>query len=466
MLRERAKIVADLLALADMGGLLVAFVVAYLLRNMLYGASRGDMSLIVHTRVLALALPIFAVSFYYCGLYQSFRLRSLLEETWCVVKACSWSTLMLILLIFFLKYDFVSRAFLVGFATVSCVSVAGQRLAIRSFARAIRAHGYNYRNIVIVGTSKRAREVAGAIREHSYWGLRILGQICEDDDSQADPSLRVLGSLRDFSTVLQGQVVDGVVLALPHDRLGEIKEAFTYCRQVGIPAYIYALPFDEVPSPVRMEELGEIKLLAFPAIPHNGYQLFWKRVFDVAASVLLLTLFAPFVLLAAILIKLSSPGPVLFRQARVGMNGRLFTCYKFRTMVHGADQMKAELTHLNEMDGPVFKIRNDPRTTRLGRFLRRTSLDELPQLFNVLAGHMSIVGPRPAVPDEVEKYEAWQRRRLSVRPGLTCLWQVNGRNRVDFETWMKLDLNYIDNWSWMLDLKIILRTIPAMLKGW
>jgi lipopolysaccharide/colanic/teichoic acid biosynthesis glycosyltransferase len=167
----------------------------------------------------------------------------------------------------------------------------------------------------------------------------------------------------------------------------------------------------------------------------------------------------------AVLIKLDSTGPVIFSQKRVGLYGRKFTLYKFRTMILGAEGIKSHFEELNEMDGPVFKIRNDPRITRLGRFLRRASLDELPQLFNVLKGDMSVVGPRPPLPEEVEKYEVWQRRRLSMKQGLTCLWQANGRNTLDFKTWMKLDLDYIDNWSWWLDLKILLRTIPAIFRG-
>lgn len=182
-------------------------------------------------------------------------------------------------------------------------------------------------------------------------------------------------------------------------------------------------------------------------------------------SLALLLLSAPLMLLAAMLVRLTSPGPAFFKQKRVGINGREFTMYKFRTMRAEAEQLKNTLLELNEMDGPVFKIRRDPRVTPLGRVLRRTSLDELPQLFNVLLGHMSMVGPRPPLPDEVRQYKLWQRRRLSVRPGLTCLWQVSGRNQVKFEKWMELDLEYIDNWSWWLDLKIMARTVPALLRG-
>ncbi|HYG61833.1 MAG TPA: sugar transferase, partial [Thermoanaerobaculia bacterium] len=193
--------------------------------------------------------------------------------------------------------------------------------------------------------------------------------------------------------------------------------------------------------------------------------LMLKRALDVALASLLLLLALPAVGLVAALIKLTSGGTVLFRQTRCGLNGRFFTLYKFRTMVEDAEERRNALLHLNEMNGPVFKLRSDPRVTWFGRFLRRFSLDELPQLWNVLRGDMSLVGPRPPIPEEVARYQRWQRRRLAMKPGLTCLWQISGRNNVDFDRWMQLDLEYIDSWSPMLDFKILLKTIPAVLSG-
>jgi lipopolysaccharide/colanic/teichoic acid biosynthesis glycosyltransferase len=199
--------------------------------------------------------------------------------------------------------------------------------------------------------------------------------------------------------------------------------------------------------------------------PHGFYQTIGKRVLDAAAALLGLILLSPLLGLIALAVKLESPGPVFYRSTRVGRQGRTFEFLKFRTMLRGADQLKAELEHLNEMDGPVFKIRDDPRVTRLGRLLRRTSLDELPQLVHVLRGEMSLVGPRPPIPEEVTQYEPWQRRRLSVTPGITCLWQVSGRNDIGFEEWMQLDMEYIDRLSLGEDLKILLLTVPAVLRG-
>jgi exopolysaccharide biosynthesis polyprenyl glycosylphosphotransferase len=211
--------------------------------------------------------------------------------------------------------------------------------------------------------------------------------------------------------------------------------------------------------------LEGVPFVTFTTTPSNDSQLAVKRVLDIALSLLLLTVTAPVMVIASIAIKLSSPGAVLFRQERIGLNGRIFTLYKFRTMIENAHQLRGEVEHLNEMSGPVFKAKSDPRITTVGRILRKFSFDEIPQLWNVVRGDMSLVGPRPPIPEEVDLYQRWQRRRLSMKPGLTCLWQVSGRNDLDFNRWMELDLQYIDNWSPLLDLKILLRTIPAVLSG-
>jgi exopolysaccharide biosynthesis polyprenyl glycosylphosphotransferase len=223
--------------------------------------------------------------------------------------------------------------------------------------------------------------------------------------------------------------------------------------------------FPHTRAAVQLEELDGMPILTYSTTPTNVLQLFAKRAIDVTVSVSLLVIALPVILAIAAAIKLSSSGAVLFRQTRCGLNGRVFTLYKFRTMVEDAEHRRRDLQHLNEMDGPVFKLRRDPRVTVVGRWLRRFSLDELPQLWNVLRGDMSLVGPRPPIPEEVAQYQRWQRRRLSMKPGLTCLWQISGRNEVDFDRWMQLDLEYIDSWSPMLDFKILLKTIPAVLSG-
>jgi exopolysaccharide biosynthesis polyprenyl glycosylphosphotransferase len=236
------------------------------------------------------------------------------------------------------------------------------------------------------------------------------------------------------------------------------------CDEEGVRTRVAVDFFPHVNSTVSLERFGETPLLTFSAAPYDEIRLLLKRMTDVAIAAAGLLVLAPWMAAIAILIRLTSPGPVIFRQVRCGLNGRLFLFYKFRSMVENAEELKKDLEHLNVRE-TVFKIPRDPRLTPIGRFLRKFSIDEWPQLWNVLRGDMSLVGPRPAVPGEVEQYKRWQRRRLRMRPGLTCLWAISGRDNVDFETWMKLDMQYIDNWSLALDWKILLRTIPRVLTG-
>ncbi len=237
------------------------------------------------------------------------------------------------------------------------------------------------------------------------------------------------------------------------------------CEEQGVNVRVVLNFFPNRISKLAVEDLEGIPMLAFSSAPSAMAPLAGKRVFDVVVSALALLLMSPLLILIAIAIKLDSPGPVFFRQRRVGLSGREFRLYKFRSMSHDAEARLSELRSRNEMDGPVFKMRDDPRVTRVGRLLRKTSLDEFPQFLNVLRGEMSVVGPRPPLPSEVRLYERWQRRRLSVKPGITCTWQVSGRNEIDFARWMDLDLHYIDNWSLWHDLKIVLLTIPAVVFG-
>ena len=248
--------------------------------------------------------------------------------------------------------------------------------------------------------------------------------------------------------------------------LPKLEDIFLLCEEMGVKTRLVLDFFPHVLARVELEELQGTPLLTFSTTPTDDFALLIKRGVDVGLSILVVVVSAVPVLLAALLIKLTSRGPVLFRQTRCGLNGRPFTLLKLRTMVHGAEERLPEVKHLNSHEGPVFKAVNDPRVTRFGRLVRRFSLDELPQLWNVLRGEMSLVGPRPPLPEEVARYERWQRRRLSMKPGVTGLWQVSGRNDIPgFEEWMALDLAYIDNWSLALDAKILLRTIPTVLSG-
>jgi exopolysaccharide biosynthesis polyprenyl glycosylphosphotransferase len=270
--------------------------------------------------------------------------------------------------------------------------------------------------------------------------------------------------LAQLPELLRRQVIDEVIFAVDSRRLPELEEVFLLCDEEGVRTRVAVDFFPHVNSQIYLDRLGSSPLLTFSATPHDEVRLLIKRVTDIALAAAALVLLAPVMLAIALLIRVTSPGPAIFRQVRCGLNGRRFVFYKFRSMCQDAEAMRSSLKHLSGRR-TAMKIPNDPRLTRLGRWLRKFSVDEWPQLWNVLKGDMSLVGPRPAIPEEVEQYKRWQRRRLRMRPGLTCLWAVNGRDAVDFETWMKLDMQYIDTWSLALDWKIILRTIPHVLSG-
>jgi exopolysaccharide biosynthesis polyprenyl glycosylphosphotransferase len=259
-------------------------------------------------------------------------------------------------------------------------------------------------------------------------------------------------------------VIDEVVFTTDTRRLADLEDILLICDEEGVRTRIAIDFFPHVNSQIHLERLGSQPLLTFSATPHDEIRLIVKRITDIVLAAAALVLLFPVMVMIVLIIRLTSPGPAIFRQGRCGLNGRRFVFYKFRSMCEDAPAMRAQVEHLSKRE-LAWKIPNDPRLTPIGRWLRKFSVDEWPQLWNVLRGDMSLVGPRPAVPEEVEQYKRWQRRRLRMRPGLTCLWAVNGRDEVDFETWMKMDMEYIDNWSLALDWKIILRTIPSVISG-
>jgi exopolysaccharide biosynthesis polyprenyl glycosylphosphotransferase len=298
-------------------------------------------------------------------------------------------------------------------------------------------------------------------------GLRLKGFV--DTDVSDTPPDKLGGydvfPLDSVGGILQNHVVDEVIFAVNLQELARLEPVMQHCADLGIRTRVQLEFLPAAYSRIYLENFRDVQLLSLSSAPDSELRLFFKRVIDVVLSAASLVVFLPVLLTIAVLIRITSPGPVLFRQTRCGLGGRRFMLYKFRSMINDAEQMRAELHQLNELDGPVFKISDDPRITPVGRGLRRFSLDELPQLWNVFRGDMSFVGPRPAVPEEVDQYEDWQRRRLRMRPGLTCTWVLEGRSHVDFNRWMQLDLKYIDNWSLWLDAKIFVRTIPIVLSG-
>jgi exopolysaccharide biosynthesis polyprenyl glycosylphosphotransferase len=322
------------------------------------------------------------------------------------------------------------------------------------------------RSLLIVGSGPRAAYVERVIDQHPEWNVRILGFV---DDGTPEGGAHIaeerLHKLPDMPELLRDHVIDGVIVACPRSMLARLTTVVDPCAAAGVPITVLSDLFgDYLPPPVAVR-FGTLPALTFAPVHHDPLALAVKRGFDVLGAGAGLLLAGPVLLAAALAIKLTSPGPVFFRQVRCGLHGRRFEMLKLRTMVQDAEARRDEISHLNEMDGPVFKLANDPRITPVGRLLRRFSLDELPQLFDVLRGHMSLVGPRPSLPSEVAEYQTFERRRLSMRPGLTCLWQVSGRNEIGFDDWVRLDLEYIDTWSLTGDLWLLLHTLPAVLRG-
>jgi exopolysaccharide biosynthesis polyprenyl glycosylphosphotransferase len=467
VLKRHARKVATSLFIADLTVTILSFLVAYGLfelagKNRLFGSL---LPLDEYTWLLLFIVPVWTLILNLSGVYRSHRVDSVLREVWQLVRSVGLGSVALFAFVALCKASHVSRPFLATFAVTNILLLLLLHGTIRGLAHGARARGLNTRSVLIVGTGAGALAHAERIQANPQWGHRLLGFIAEDENRSGDAKDQIIGALHDIRRVLCEYVVDEVVVALPPARLPAMERIILECEEIGIKTRLALDFFPHRIARMEMDFMDGAPMLTFSTTPAEDESMMAKRLIDILFSSLFLLGFSWLYAIIAILIKVTSKGPVFFRQERVGMNGRPFMFFKFRSMVVDADRRKTELAHLNEMDGPVFKIRNDPRVTRVGRFLRKFSLDEFPQMWNVLRGDMSLVGPRPPVPAEVAKYEAWARRRLSIRPGLTCLWQVSGRNSINFKQWMELDLAYIDNWSLSLDFKILLKTVPAVLAG-
>lgn len=480
MLKERARFLAASIFLLDLALITVAFVAAFWVRVGLLPEvapslfSQRFYPLEDYLPLLPVALLIWGALLLSSGRYRSHRTVPLLTEALAITRICGLGTVILTLIIFALRLgekllqdDEFSRSWLVLFGLFAWLLLLAEKLVIRLTARYVRENGLNYRTVLIVGANETALGIADSILHHRFWGFKILGFILNGNEPRGPLPARlpVLGKIGDIPRIVEENPVDDVIFCVSRRDLDRLEDLFLVLQEQGIRTRFAVHLFPHTRARAQLEELDGMPLLTFSTTPTSHVKLLLKRLVDVTVSAVVLTLAAPLILAISVAIKLTSGGTVLFRQTRCGLNGRRFTLYKFRTMVENAEQRRQELLHLNEMDGPVFKLKRDPRVTAVGRVLRKFSLDELPQLWNVLRGDMSLVGPRPPIPEEVARYERWQRRRLSMKPGITCLWQISGRNQVDFDRWMELDLEYIDSWSPLLDFKILWKTIPAVLSG-
>ncbi len=405
-----------------------------------------------------------------CGLYESKRLSGKLAEVGDGFKAVLLSTACLAMVSIFFKVKLINARFLGIFWLICSIAVVASRLLLRYWLAKARRRGHNLHHVLILGTNSRAVDFARMLESSPERGCRLLGFVDDEWDGLSEfraTGYKIACNYDGLAEFLRRNVVDEVAIYLPLRSFYEhAAQMANLCEQHGILLRFDSDIFNLKIARPRAEVVDGTPHLTLHGSGLEGWAFLFKRTIDLIVSTTVLILLAPLFLCVAVLIKLTSPGPVFFGQKRVGLNKRHFIMYKFRTMVPDAERIQEELLHLNEMTGPVFKIKNDPRITPIGRFLRKTSIDELPQLFNVLLGNMSLVGPRAIPLRDYDLFnEDWQRRRFSVPPGITCLWQIHGRNAIPFEQWMEMDMQYIDKWSLWLDLKILARTIPAVLRG-
>lgn len=474
MFDRRSKFLSLVTLLQDLLVICVAYGAAYLLRTLLvyfeffHKRLPGIYPFSHYIPLLLGLLALWAVTGYFGGFYRDLQLSNPVR----IAVALFYQLLLVITLayagLYLFKRGDISRTFVMVVGGVMFLFLMAGRAISFSGVYWMRERLHRYHYCLIVGCGSRAREVASLIQQSRGSGLKLVGFVDPEENSHL--TQRAIGNyevhaLSEVEHVLQHRVIDEVIFAVSMQELARLEPVMLHCANLGIKVRVQLEFLPTAYSRVYLDKFHDIELLSLSSAPESELLLFFKRLFDVALSAFSLVLLSPLMLGIAAAIRITSPGPVLFEQTRCGLGGRRFTLYKFRSMINNAEQLRAELHQRNELDGPVFKLRDDPRITAVGRWLRRFSIDELPQLWNIFCGDMSFVGPRPAIPAEVDQYEPWQRRRLRMRPGLTCIWVLEGRNHLDFNRWIQLDLAYIDSWSLWLDAKIFFRTIPIVISG-
>ena len=475
MTNFRRQILLKMFMLLDPGLLTISFMVAAIPTWHL--TEFTSFAAFFSMRIKLLNILVFLGLFYFwhlifsaCGLYGSRRLGDRKEEAVVVVKAASAGALVLGFVGAFFRVRMITPAFIAVFWILATFTIILSRLALREFLRRARVHGRNLRHLLIIGTNSRAVEFARSIEGRLELGYQLVGFV--DDEWTGNREFQengksIVADLEHFSDFLRERIIDEVAIALPLKSFySQAARIIAVCQEHGVIVRVLASIFDLQKGWANNSHVDGMAVATISPNSSDGWPMICKRLMDISVSLFLLIGFGPILIIVGVLIKMDSTGPVFFVQDRVGLNKRHFRLYKFRTMVGDAEKKQSELESLNEADGPVFKIKNDPRITRMGKYLRKASIDELPQLLNVLKGDMSLVGPRPLPIRDYQGFDQdWVRRRFSVRPGMTCLWQINGRSSVSFQEWMRLDLRYIDNWSFWLDMKILAKTIPAVMRG-
>jgi len=458
MLKQQAKLFNRIAAITDLLTVIAAFVLAYHARRL----AGGLYDLRDYLWILLCIIPTWFFLMAHFGLYASLRTRPIGQIIASLLKVTVIGGIVTSAIIYFSEPHGFSRGLIGSFLVFSFFLLALDKITVKLCLAYIRRQGYNIRNILIVGTGDKARGFIHLLKQHADWGLKIVGILELDDVSRIGDvyGYNVLGKLADLVEVCKENTVDEVVFCDSKETLPDMEDYLRELEEMGITV---RMVLDFYDAPRSRTELSlfhdEVPMLTFYCKAFDAGQLFLKRCLDIVGAVVGLLITAILFPFIAVAIKINSKGPLFFGQQRVRENGRIFKCWKFRSMYFDAEERKKELLHLNEMSGAIFKIKDDPRITPVGKLLRKTSLDELPQFWNVLCGEMSLVGTRPPTPDEVASYQNWHRKRICIKPGITGLWQVSGRNQIqDFDEVVRLDLEYIDRWTLWLDIKILLKT--------
>ncbi len=463
MVAERKKIGKLFFNVVDIMVILFSLVLAYAIRSYYFEAPLEYSS--EYITMLVIIIPVWLILLRSVNLHEVPRTRSYAYVFLQSLKVVAIGAAIIIFFIFVLRLTMISRIVLVFFLGINLLTLYSSKILLFTVSKYYRSKGFNKKNVFVMADDS-SEEFLDKLLGHPEWGYRIL-MILSDSPRIKEKygrQVKVITAKASVKSIIEFDVVDEVIYCMNEINQKEIQSLIYACEEIGVSFRMQSHLWNVTGTKSKLTYFDEIPFFTFQNTPTDYLALQLKWFLDYVFAFLTLLLFAPVMIAVIILIKVSSPGPVLFRQMRVGLRGRKFYLYKFRTMVQDAEKMKEDLESLNEVDGPVFKIKDDPRITRIGKFLRKTGLDELPQFYNVLRGDMSVVGPRPPIPEEVSKYERWQLRRLSMKPGLTCIWQIMpNRNNIPFNQWMKLDLQYIDTWSPKLDLMLFIKTIKTVI---
>lgn len=430
-------------------------------------SSTFKLSLLPAISLLVFISILFIVLFNYFRAYNFHRFTSLVTEYANVIKVTIFGWLFTISLLYIIKFWDISRVFIAISITATFTGLFLQKTVMFFMAKVIRRN-QSKKRIILIGNTTSIRNIVGVITKNFNWGLHIQGIVLSPDDpeNQVIDSCTILGSYNDIGRILTECNPEEVIISISSNDFAQLKYVYEECEKVGVQIRLVSDFFTHMARNVAIDNVYGINLISFYPYFRTNLDKLMKRLIDVVLSLLSIVFLTPLFLIIIIVIYLQDGWPVFFKWKVMGLNRRPITSWKFRTMYRDADERKKELLKYNEMHGPMFKMDNDPRIFPAGRLLRKFSLDELPQLFSVLIGDLSLVGPRPPLQYEFKEFDLWHRRKLSVKPGITCLWQISGRNHINhFDDWVRLDLEYIDNWSLLLDIKILVKTIPAVLKG-